>query len=87
MGRRFVNPQEANQHHAYTKGGRWRKVRAKKLRQNPVCENPFDIPDHIEAAREVHHKKPVRQFPELAFDMENLTSLCIPCHHRIHNER
>ena len=31
---------------------------------------------------EVHHKIPVRQAPELSFDLGNVTCLCPTCHHR-----
>ncbi|MGO4643237.1 HNH endonuclease [Mesorhizobium sp. 2RAF45] len=29
---------------------------------------------------EVHHETPVRQAPELAYDLGNLKCLCPPCH-------
>lgn len=29
---------------------------------------------------EVHHVKPVEQYPELAFDLANLTTMCAACH-------
>lgn len=32
---------------------------------------------------EVHHVKPVRTHPELAFDLGNLMTLCVRCHSRI----
>lgn len=85
LGKRFRNPEEMNQYKSYGSGVRWRKLRLVKLHKNPICENPFSIPDHLEAGQEVHHLKPVRQHPELAFDLQNLQTLCIPCHHRIHN--
>lgn len=31
---------------------------------------------------EVDHRKPLRSAPELAFDLENLQTLCIACHAR-----
>jgi 5-methylcytosine-specific restriction endonuclease McrA len=32
---------------------------------------------------EIHHRKPVRTHPELAYDLSNLTCLCPTCHVRI----
>ncbi|NKL23477.1 HNH endonuclease signature motif containing protein [Rhizobium leguminosarum] len=29
---------------------------------------------------EVHHVKPVREAPELAYDLGNLKTLCVACH-------
>lgn len=31
---------------------------------------------------EVDHKKPLRDHPELAFDLSNLQTLCVSCHAR-----
>lgn len=31
---------------------------------------------------EVHHKRSVRQAPELAYDLGNVTCLCPTCHHK-----
>jgi 5-methylcytosine-specific restriction protein A len=31
---------------------------------------------------EVHHVLPVRTHPQLAFDMSNVKTLCVPCHAR-----
>jgi 5-methylcytosine-specific restriction endonuclease McrA len=33
----------------------------------------------------VHHVKPLREHPELAYDRSNLMPLCHDCHERIHN--
>lgn len=32
------------------------------------------------ASLRVHHKKPVKQFPNLYYDMDNATALCSECH-------
>jgi len=62
---------------------RWQDLRAKKLRQNPLCSDPFK--NHLKAkipvlARQVNHIKPLADFPELAFSMQNLASICTSCH-------
>jgi len=53
---------------------RWRKLRACKLRNEPlcrVCKKP---------ANEVDHILPVREHPHLAWVWDNLQSLCGYCH-------
>lgn len=35
----------------------------------------------------VHHKKEVRQHPELALELDNTECLCNPCHNREHPEK
>ena len=70
---------------------RWKKLRAAKLRENPLCER-CESKNTINPASEVHHKIPfdtgvtIEQTEELAFDYDNLMSLCIPCHSEIHDE-
>lgn len=64
---------------------RWKRVRLLKLSMHPLCEDPFSIHarrDMTVAACQVHHIKGVADFPELAFDLENLQSLCTGCHSR-----
>ena len=57
---------------------RWRKVRAMKLRRDPLCQ---DCEDHgVVAATQVHHLQPLAKRPDLAFDFRNLRSLCTTCH-------
>lgn len=38
-------------------------------------------------AKIVHHKKPADEYPELAWDDDNLVSLCIACHNKMHEEK
>lgn len=38
-------------------------------------------------ATEVHHIKPVDEYPELAFEDRNLLSLCHACHNAQHPEK
>lgn len=35
----------------------------------------------------VHHKKPLREYPELALSLDNLESLCDRCHDEEHPEK
>lgn len=59
----------------------WRKVRAVKLAQNPVCEScgyPADT---------VHHIQPVEKYPDLRLAIDNLMSLCRECHEKIEKRK
>ena len=63
---------------------RWRKLRNEQLKTNPLCAICGDI------ATEVHHLKPIeseRDFDRmeaLAYDTNNLQSLCHKCHSDTH---
>ncbi len=65
---------------------RWRRVRALKLAEAPLCEDPFRF--HLQdgvivAASQVHHKQGLITAPDLAFALENLASICPGCHRRV----
>jgi 5-methylcytosine-specific restriction enzyme A len=51
----------------------WEKVRAVKLRRNPICEDCGVI------AAMVHHKRAIADGGS-RYDMDNLKSLCWQCH-------
>jgi len=57
----------------------WRKVRGLWLAMNPLCadclQNGRAVP-----AKEVHHVAKVCKEPEKRLDLDNLMSLCRPCH-------
>lgn len=63
---------------------RWRKLRNEQLKRNPLCAICGDI------ATEVHHLKPIESEKEynkmeaLAYDINNLQSLCHKCHSNTH---
>jgi 5-methylcytosine-specific restriction protein A len=61
--------------------GRWRWLRRVKLARDPLCEDCLER-DRTEAASQVHHMEPIVRRPDLAFEMENLRSLCTTCHAR-----
>lgn len=54
----------------------WRKLRAYKLSLNPFCERC----KLQTIAKEVHHIKDAKTYPELFYELTNLESLCKPCH-------
>jgi 5-methylcytosine-specific restriction protein A len=60
---------------------RWQRLRAYKLRLNPLCETCL-VNGIVTAAEEVDHIKPVRDYPELRLVLDNLQSMCKSCHSR-----
>lgn len=67
-------------------GAPWRRVKASKLRQDPLCEDCLTRGLTVPATH-VHHVLERKDRPELAFDPENLQSLCAGCHSREHARR
>ena len=64
-------------YHVY-RSARWQALRlAAKRRDDFKCTGCG-----ARGRLEVHHKISVRQAPDLAFDLGNLTSLCPSCHSR-----
>ena len=63
----------------------WRNVRAMKLRQDPLCQECKAAGRSV-IARHVHHIRSRATAPELALRMDNLKSVCIPCHARLDAE-
>jgi 5-methylcytosine-specific restriction endonuclease McrA len=60
----------------------WRNLRRLKLAQDPLCEPCREKARYV-PAKQVHHRKPRRTHPDLALDIDNLQSVCIPCHNRL----
>lgn len=69
---------------------RWKELRLTKLRQDPLCERCKEE-GRITPADDIHHitsfmsSNDFHQRRFLAFDMNNLKSLCDKCHQREHN--
>jgi 5-methylcytosine-specific restriction protein A len=68
---------------AFYDSAAWGRVRRHKLRCNPLCE-VCQRGGLIVAASIVHHVTPLADCPDLAFDWDNLESICGPCHSRHH---
>ena len=77
----------------------WKELRIAKLRANPLCEQCIKdgeavgiLGGYIRSATCVHHIVPIEtartkeEMRRLAFDWNNLMSLCKSCHARIHKE-
>lgn len=69
-------------------GSKWKKIRDAKIKVFPMCEKCGK-----KLAEEVHHILPLEDYihdPEtmeqLAYDPNNLQSLCRSCHYEIHRE-
>lgn len=82
-----INEQVRKEIYATT---RWRKLRDAKIQQNPLCEICLDK-ELITPAIDVHHiqsfvsvSNPLKR-KEIAFNFDNLQSLCKVCHQKIHN--
>jgi 5-methylcytosine-specific restriction protein A len=56
-------------------GRRWQAFRKRFLNRNPLCECG-------QLATEVHHLKPRKDFPQLAYVMSNCRAMCKSCHSR-----
>ena len=58
---------------------RWKRLAAMvRRRALGLCERCHEPPTR--KSLEVHHKKPRKTHPELAYDIENLEALCTKCH-------
>jgi len=76
----------------------WKSLREEvKKRDNYECQKckrngyvTIDTNEYSESAKRkkiqlvVHHIKELEDYPELALDMDNLETLCVNCHNRIH---
>jgi 5-methylcytosine-specific restriction enzyme A len=76
----------------------WKLIREEvKKRDNYECQEckrngyvTIDTNEYSEKAKRkkiqlvVHHIKELEDHPELALDMDNLETLCVNCHNRIH---
>ena len=69
----------------------WKALRIEKLRANPICEM-CEKERVVRSSRCVHHIIPIetaktkQHMRELAFNPNNLMSLCFECHAKIHKQ-
>lgn len=73
---------------------RWHALRDAKRMNDPLCEECLKkTPKVVRPAEEIHHivsfmsVTDERQRKALAYDYENLMSLCHECHERLHGGR
>jgi len=68
---------------------RWKKLREAKVQANPLCEVCLAA-GGVMQVEEVHHVKPLDfaldryELEVLAYDWDNLVSLCVECHKNEH---
>ncbi|MDR1556806.1 MAG: HNH endonuclease [Tannerellaceae bacterium] len=69
---------------------RWQKLREWKMINNPLCEKCLEK-DRVSPTEDIHHiisfmstEDPLQR-KQLAYDYDNLMSLCKECHQKIHN--
>ena len=89
---RCKNQQQAKDKATIYDSREWKELRAAKLRStNGLCEECMKQ-GIVTSARCVHHVVPIEtartkeEMRRLAFDWNNLMSLCKSCHARIHKE-
>lgn len=66
---------------------RWERVRASILRRDRYQCQHCRRYGRLRQATTVHHIKHLEDNPELAFDPNNLVSLCAECHNKAHPEK
>ena len=65
----------------------WRRMQAQILKENHFeCER-CKKKGLVVKATTVHHRKYLRQYPELALDPNNLESICKRCHYNEHHRK
>ncbi|WP_321331904.1 HNH endonuclease signature motif containing protein [uncultured Bacteroides sp.] len=80
---------EANRKKIYD-SVRWRRLRTLKFANNPLCEL-CEKKGLVTPAEDIHHivsfnvDDSMKRY-WLAYDYNNLMSLCKPCHQNIHNK-
>jgi 5-methylcytosine-specific restriction endonuclease McrA len=79
------SPQKAEAD-AFYGSHRWKELRARFLRKNPLCAR-CQGEGRVSAATLVHHMLERLKHPELAFEWNNLEGLCAACHNRHHKAK
>ncbi len=75
-----------NLHEFYTSPV-WRRLQARILKDNHYeCER-CRKKGLVVRARTVHHRKYLRNYPELALDVDNLEPICERCHYDEHHRK
>jgi len=78
---RMVSPRYDPRPNASQRGydWRWQRLRKLYLKHNPLCERCKRM-GSVTSADTVHHKKQIKEYPELRLEWDNLESLCRDCH-------
>lgn len=72
---------------SFYKSARWLEIRESVLKRDDyLCRNCKRYGKRRQATT-VHHIKHLDKYPELAYDRNNLVSLCDDCHNKAHPEK
>lgn len=71
----------------FYKSARWKRIRSKVLRRDEYICQECKKYGRIKEATQVHHIEHLEDRPDLAYDLDNLISLCLGCHNKEHPEK
>lgn len=74
-----------NDLHAFYTSPVWRRTQARILKENHYECSRCKAKGMVTRACTVHHKKYLREFPELALEDDNLEPICKNCHYKEHH--
>lgn len=89
--RKYTNDEKRKARQKIYNSSKWKALRIAKLQESPLCEECQKV-DKVTPAEHVHH---IQSFMKcnteiellaLAYDYNNLMSLCAECHNRLHRE-
>lgn len=63
----------------------WIKLRALKIKMNPLCEECYKH-GRLKEAVIVDHILPAKEYPNKRLSIDNLQSLCAACHNKKHGK-
>lgn len=73
--------------HAFYVSSIWRRTQTRILKKNHYECSRCKARGMVVRARTVHHKKYLRDYPELALEDENLEPICDRCHYEEHHRK
>lgn len=71
-------------HYQQTRHKVWREKVLRRAKY--LCERCARYGRHTPATV-AHHRKQLKEYPELAYDVENGEALCAKCHNEAHTEK
>lgn len=71
---------------------KWKKIREAYFQTHPLCEeclsNGKTVPAvEVHHIREISNGTTIEEMQDIAYNSNNLMSLCVECHHNIHTKR
>lgn len=71
---------------SFYNGVRWRRLRQMFLNRNPLCVDCSKA-GRLTPASQAHHIEERKDRPELAYEWDNLESVCLSCHNAKRGKR